>query len=129
MSVISGQVLVFSSQQQEPVTMGTIAPRWTNIFQKWDTLKRPQKEDIIEDLSVGSRNPVAEAYGWGDIRYYDRDSPKFCSECTWFSWSWSFVITGRDNELCLDQPIVKLKGEQFASHFYRFHNGHQENNG
>jgi hypothetical protein len=63
MFAISGQVLIFSSQQQEPISIATIAPR-TNRFSRWDELKRFQKDEMVNELEYANRTPVAEARGW-----------------------------------------------------------------
>jgi hypothetical protein len=115
--------------KSEPPSITTLAPIWSGIFERWSQgkLKRSQKQDIVEDLAYINTNPVAEAYG--ETRFYDRDSPNFCNECSWFAWSYRYIVNyNRGNEdLCLDNEICKLKGEQFVIHWNQHHNGHHEN--
>lgn len=99
----------------------SLAPNWTGVFQKWDTLKRFQKEAIVTDIGYFNKNPVCEAHSW-DCSYFNKQSDKYCPECSWFSWSWSYVITG---DLTLDRPILELKGDQFVEHCNQIHNGHE----
>jgi len=96
----------------------SLAPRWMDVFEKWNNLKRFQKENIIDDMKL--KGPVTEAHSW-KMEYYDRESENFCPECSWFQWSYSYVITG---DLSIDREIVDLKGSQFVSHWDLRHNGH-----
>lgn len=102
--------------------MLSLTPNWASVFQKWDALKRFQKEAIVTDLSYFNKNPICEAHGW-DCSYYNKQSEKYCPECSWFSWSWTYVITG--NDMTLDKPILELKGDQFVEHCNLKHNGHK----
>jgi hypothetical protein len=114
----SGQVLILQNMQ-------TLAPKWSAVFERWDKLKRFQKEEIVEDLATGNKNPIAEARGF-QTRYYDPENNQYCEECLWFSYSYSWVINHntRDGEIYLDQDIVKIKGQQFSQHVFEHHNGH-----
>ena len=99
----------------------SLAPGWSSVFDKWDGLKKYQREAITYDISQPHKTPVCEAHNW-NVEYFDKTSPKFCDECSWFSWSYNYVINGE--RMDLDQEIVKLKGEQFCDHWIHRHNGH-----
>lgn len=98
----------------------SLAPNWMSVFQRWDDLKRFQKEALVTDLGFYNKGPVAESWQW-DSGYYNKEDEKFCPECSWFSWSYSYVITG---DSTLDRPILELKNEQFVDHCTHQHNGH-----
>lgn len=98
----------------------SLAPSWMQVFDKWNNLKRFQREAIITDIGYFNKNPIAESYGW-DNSYFDKESEKYCPECSWFSWSYTYVITGGD---ILDRPILELKNDQFVEHCNLKHNGH-----
>lgn len=100
----------------------SLAPSWMQVFQKWDSLKQFQKEAVVTDLGFYNKNPVAESYRW-DCSYYNRESESYCPECSWFSWSYSYVITG---DSTLDRPILELKNDQFIEHCNLKHNGHSK---
>lgn len=97
----------------------SLSPNWMGVFQKWDNLKRFQKEALVTDLGYFNKNPVAEAYQW-DCSYFNKESDKYCAECSWFGWSYTYVVTG---DMTLDKEIVELKGGQFADHWDSHHNG------
>lgn len=98
----------------------SLAPNWMGVFEKWDGLHRYQKEAIVSDLGYLNKNPVAEAYSW-DPSFFNKEGPEYCAECSWFAWSYSYVVTG---DLTLDKEIVQLKGQQFTDHCIHNHNGH-----
>jgi len=66
-------------------------------------------------------NIIAEARGF-ETSYYDRESPEYCVECCWHSFSYVYCINGPD--MVLDREILELKGSQYTEHFSRFHNGY-----
>lgn len=109
------------TQQSISIDITTIAPNWSSRFQKWESLRRYQKDEIMEDLAYVNKNVVAEARG--NCRYWDQKDEQYCEECQYFCWSYNYVINqnAKDDELYLDKEIVDLKGRQFATHFYQYH--------
>lgn len=97
----------------------SLAPSWMSVFEKWDDLKRYQKEAIVLDLEKLNKNPIAESHSW-NCSFFNKECNDYCAECSWFGWSYKYVITG---DLTLDREIVDLKGAQFTEHYVKEHNG------
>src|SRR5215469_16913974 len=98
----------------------SLAPNWSQKFSNWDKLKRFQKEELLHELRYSNMNIIAEARGF-ETSYYDRESPEYCAECCFYSYSYFYVINGPD--MVLDREILELKGRQFTEHFQGQHNG------